>query len=94
MRDPVVLLDPTSESAFADRALLPRPESLDGITVGILDIGKSRGDVFLDQVDALLRKRGVAVRRYAKPTFSRPASTALRQQIAAQCQVLVEGLAD
>ncbi|MCC5856703.1 MAG: hypothetical protein JJT90_00975 [Ectothiorhodospiraceae bacterium] len=88
------LLDPTSERSPAARERLARPASLDGLTVGLLDISKARGDVFLDRVDALLQSRGIQVRRYRKPTFTRVAPTALRQQIAAECDLVVEGLAD
>lgn len=88
------LLDPTSESAPITRGLSPRPATLDGATVGILDISKARGNVFLDRLAELLMARGIAVRRYRKPTFTRPAPTVLRQQIAAECRVVVEGLAD
>jgi hypothetical protein len=37
---------------------------------------------------------GIVVRRYSKPTFTRPAPTELKQQMAAEVDVLVEGLAD
>jgi hypothetical protein len=94
MTDPSLLLDPTAERAPAARARLARPASLDGLTVGILDISKARGNVFLDRVDELLSARGIAVKRYRKPTFTRPAPTALAQQIAAECQLVIEGLAD
>jgi 16S rRNA G527 N7-methylase RsmG len=67
---------------------------LDGLAVGLLDISKARGNVFLDRVAELLQARGVTVRRYRKPTFTRPAPTELAQQIAAECQLVVEGLAD
>ncbi|HWD58375.1 MAG TPA: UGSC family (seleno)protein, partial [Stellaceae bacterium] len=40
-----ILLDPTSEHAPTIRARLPRPARLDGLTIGILDIAKARGDV-------------------------------------------------
>ena len=50
-----------------------KPGTLDGITVGVLDIGKARGDVFLDRIAERLGERGVAVKRYAKPGPSRPA---------------------
>lgn len=89
-----ILLDPTAERAPAARSRLARPASLDGLTVGILDISKARGNVFLDRVDELLQARGVSVRRYRKPTFTRPAPTALTQQIAAECNLVIEGLAD
>ena len=39
-----VLLDPTSERSPTIRPRLSRPESLDGLTVGILDIAKARGE--------------------------------------------------
>ena len=41
------VLDPTSERRIVERERLVRPASLDGLTVGLLDISKRRGDVFL-----------------------------------------------
>lgn len=94
MRDPTLFLDPTAELAPAERSRVARPGSLEGLTMGLLDIAKARGNVFLDRLDEQLSARGIRVRRYAKPTFTRVAPTALRQQIAAECDVLAEGLAD
>jgi len=94
MKEATILLDPTAERASAVRPLIARPERLDGLTVGILDISKARGNVFLDRLDEQLAARGIAVKRYRKPTFTRVAPTALKQQIAAECNVLIEGLAD
>jgi hypothetical protein len=34
------------------------------------------------------------VRRYQKPTFTRPAPTEVRQAIAAECDLVIEALAD
>jgi len=89
-----ILLDPTSERTSTARALLARPTSFDGLTVGILDISKARGDVFLDRIAARLGERGVGVKRYKKPTFTRPAPTELKQQIATECNLVIEGLSD
>jgi len=89
-----VMLDPTSEQQPARRQLLPRPESLAGLTVGLLDISKPRGDVFLDKLDELLSEKGIAVKRYSKPTFTRVAPVDLKQRIAEEVDVVVEGLAD
>ncbi len=94
MNGPTVLLDPTAELAPVARALSARPPSLDGKRVGILDISKARGNVFLDRVDELLAGRGITVMRYRKPTFTRPAPAVLVQQIAAEVDLVVEGLAD
>jgi len=64
------------------------------MTVGLLDISKPRGDVFLDRLDERLRARGIATKRYMKPTMTRPAPLALRQQIGTEVQLVIEGLAD
>ncbi len=88
------LLDPTAERAPAARAANPRPASLDGLTVGLLDISKARGDVFLDRLDARLQADGVRTLRYRKPTFAKPAPVDLRHEIATHCEVVVEALAD
>ena len=73
MTDLRTLLDPTSERAPKQRARLDRPASLEGLTIGLLDISKARGDVFLDRLDELLVGQGLAVKRYIKPTFARVA---------------------
>ncbi len=89
-----LLLDPTAERSPTVRPRLPRPSSLDGLTIGILDISKPRGDVFLDRIDERLTERGIAVKRYMKPTMARPAPLPLRQQIGTEVNLLIEGLAD
>ena len=89
-----VLLDPTSERSPTIRLRLPRPERLDGLTIGLLDIAKARGDVFLDRLDERLAERGIAVRRYKKPTNTRPAPVPLQQQIATEVNLVIEGLSD
>ncbi|GAC1313776.1 MAG: hypothetical protein NVSMB12_05900 [Acidimicrobiales bacterium] len=90
----VVVLDPTGERSPAARERVPRPASLHGLTVALLDISKPRGDVFLERLATLLDERGAVVRRYTKPTFTKPAPIDLRQEIATQCQVVIEALAD
>jgi len=89
-----VLLDPTAESTPAERQRITRPESLDGLTVDLLDISKPRGNVFLDRIAEHLERRGATVRRYRKPTFAKPAPVDLRHEIADQCHVVIEALAD
>jgi hypothetical protein len=89
-----VLFDPTNERLAARHAPAPRPASLAGLTIGLLDISKPRGDVFLDELGALLRQRGLHVERYRKPTFAKPAPADVRREIAARCQLIVEALAD
>jgi hypothetical protein len=88
-----VLLDPTSDRLPAMRARVARLPSLLGKTVGLLDISKPRGNVFLDRLEALLRARGVATIRFAKPTFTKPAPIDLCHEIATRCDALIEALA-
>jgi hypothetical protein len=88
------ILDPTGERTVAERARLARPASLAGLTVGLLDISKPRGNVFLDRIEQRLTEIGANVKRYRKPTFTKPAPVDLRHEIATECQVVIEALAD
>lgn len=88
------LLDPTGEHEPAARKKAPRPKSLEGLTIGLLDIGKPRGDVFLDRLAERLGERGIAVQRYAKPTPSRLVQPEVRQKMLKEVQAAVIGLAD
>ena len=88
------VLDPTNEATPADIARVSRPESLDGLTVGLLDISKPRGDRFLDRIEERLVERGLRVERFRKPTFTKPAPVDLRHEIATKCDVVIEALAD
>ena len=89
-----VYLDPTGERATAARPRAPRPATLAGVTIGLLDIAKPRGDVFLDHLATLLEARGARVTRFRKPTFTKPAPLDLRQEIGTTCQAVIEALAD
>ena len=87
-------LNPTGEHANVTAKRSPKPASLDGITVGVLDIGKARGDVFLDRIAVLFGERGIAVKGYAKPGPSRPAVIETRQRMLAETEAAIIGLAD
>ncbi|MCI0548598.1 MAG: hypothetical protein L0027_15100 [Candidatus Rokubacteria bacterium] len=88
-------LDPT-DSVAVPRSYAPRPSSLDGKVITLLDISKAKGDHLLDRLEELLRERvnARAVVRRKKPTFARPAPDELRREIVAETDVLVEALAD
>ena len=89
-----ILLDPTAELAPATRERLPRPTTLAGLTIGLLDISKARGDVFLDQLEKQLQAQGLTTKRYKKPTYARVAPVALKQTISIECDIVIEALAD
>lgn len=88
------ILDPTAERSVATRQRLARPEKIDGMRIGLLDIAKTKGDIFLDRVEHQLTERGFAVTRYAKPTNTRPAPTELSQKIAGEVDLVIEALSD
>lgn len=87
-------LDPTAEQSAVRREVAPRPGQLRG-EIGLLDISKPQGDVFLDRVAQLLAERhpGVAVRRLRKPTFTKPAPDDVLDE-AAVCSAVILALAD
>ena len=89
------ILDPTDERKPVERQITPRSGSLSGV-IGLLDISKPRGNVFLDELEQLLIRKApdVTVKRYKKPTFTKPCPDALRQQIRDECSFVIEALAD
>jgi hypothetical protein len=88
----LTILDPTAERGPSGRPLAERRGAPQ--TIGLLDIRKMRGDVFLDEVEVLLRDRGITVLRESKPTFARPAPADLRRAITERCDAVIEALAD
>ena len=93
--DMTTLLDPTGERSPVTRArdAAARRRST-ASPIGLLDITKARGDVFLDRVATTLEARGHTVVRFAKPTFTKPAPIDLRHEITTTCDVVIEALAD
>lgn len=88
------LLDPTAHNTSHSRPAAPRLSSLEGVVVGLLDISKPRGDVFLDELSSHLEHTGATIKRYMKPTFAKPAPPDLRAKIAEECGAVIEALAD
>ena len=90
-----LLLDPTNERTVLQRSLLPRPASLRGKTIGLLDISKPRGDVFLDRLEQRLTELGAGRRcgsRSRRSPSRRPSICATRSR--SQCELVIEALAD
>ena len=87
-------VSPFDERRRAAEPLAPRPASLEGARVALLDINKRRDDEFLDRVEELLRGRGASTFRIAKQIFSKPAAPEIVRRIANRGDLAVEGLAD
>jgi hypothetical protein len=89
-----VVLDPTAGRTARSIETVPRPAAIEGLTIGLLDISKPRGDKFLDRLEERLVAKGAQVVRYTKPTFAKPAPVDLRHEIATNCDAVIEALAD
>jgi hypothetical protein len=90
----LVMRDPTAETASDLRARNGPLASLAGRTVALMDIGKMRGDEFIDRLEELCRARGVVTRRYKKPTNTRMAPCEMIKDIANSCHAVVIALSD
>ena len=86
--------DPTAETSPVKRPRLKPPHTLEGLTIGLFEIGKARSDEFLNQVEKRFAERGLKVRRYAKPTNAKVAPVAVMQKVAAEADVVLIGLSD
>lgn len=93
---PTILVSPLDETPRQTAAPAPRLKTLAGKTVGLLDIGKPGGAIFLDRLAVLLEQRGAArIVRESKPTFTKPAPAEVMDRLAAaKVDAVIEGLAD
>ena len=94
---PIILINPLDETAPTPRVPAPRLDTLTGKTLGLLDISKPGGSVFLDHLERLLKERFEVGRivRAMKPTFAKPAPDAVIESlIAGRCDAVIEALAD
>lgn len=91
MQDLVSPIDPSTRERV-DPA--PRPPTLDGASVALLDIGKPRSEQFLDRLEALLRERHriAGAVRLRKPSHARPAPDEVIEE-AGRCAAVIAALA-
>ena len=94
---PNILVNPLDEQQPVQGQPAPRLASLEGKTIGFLDISKPGGSIFLDRIESLLKQSyGVgAVIREAKPTFAKPAPPEVIDRLRqAKVEAVIEALAD
>ncbi len=95
VREP--LLDPTgARDQETNTSLAPRPTSLKGLTVGLLDNAKPNGAVILRAVGRELQEKyGVReVRMFAKGYFGTPVEESVVQQMLHNCDFAVAAIGD
>jgi hypothetical protein len=88
------LRDPTAETSPVKRPRRAPPPSLEGKTIALFDIGKTRSDEFLDQVERRLNERGLKTRRFGKPTNAKVATPETIRRVAQEADVVLIGLSD
>ena len=86
--------DPTAETSPVKRPRRAPPKSLEGLTIGLFDIGKTRTPEFLDQVEKRFHEKGLKTRRVGKPTNSKVATPENLQKVAAEVDLVLIGLSD
>ena len=89
------IVNPMNETAVAAAMPPARLNTLGGKTIGLLDISKPGGNIFLDRLEQKLRSeyRVADVIRTMKPTFAKPAPALTIEQLR-QVDAVIEGLAD
>jgi hypothetical protein len=88
------LRDPTAETTAIKRPRVQPPASLEGLTIGLFDIGKTRSSEFLDQVEKRLHERGLKTLRYAKPTNAKVAPVEVIQRVVTEADAVLIALSD
>ena len=94
---PTTLINPFNESQHDARQPAPKLATLAGKTIGLLDISKPGGNLFLDHLEGLLKNRFAVkeVVRITKPTFTKPAPAAVIEHLRqTRCDGVIEALAD
>ncbi|MBI2166151.1 MAG: hypothetical protein HYU29_07100 [Chloroflexi bacterium] len=92
----VTILDPTVEAIPSGTLIARRPDTLNGVTVGLLANGKPNSDKLLDFVGQLLQQRyqiSALVARN-KGNASRPAPAPIVDELARQCGVVITATGD
>ena len=91
-----VVFDPRGVVTAARVRLAPRPATLRGVRLGVLDNSKWNASRLLRRTAAALAgaREPAAVRRYVKESFSREAADALLDRIAAENDVVVTAIGD
>jgi hypothetical protein len=92
-----VILDPTGEvERGEDRALSPRPGTLHGATLALLDNGKPNAALLLEEVGRQLseRFRLQDIKAFTKDYFGTPVDRTQVERIVASCNFAVTAVGD
>jgi len=92
---PIILVNPMNETLVKAAAPPKRLTSLTDRKIGLLDISKPGGSVFLDRLEKILREQHqvAEVLRIKKPTFTKNAPAQIIEQLRGM-DAVIEALAD
>jgi len=92
---PLTIVHPGNENVVTAAAAPPRLASLKGKKIGLLDISKPGGSIFLDRLESLLRSKyeTADVLRVKKPTYTKNAPQQTMDQLKGM-DAVIEALAD
>ena len=91
-----IVFDPRGDVTATEIRLAPRPATLRGVRLGVLDNSKWNASRLLRHTAAAIAGEcePAAVNRYVKDSFSREATDALLDRIAAENDVVVTAIGD
>ena len=92
----IEILDPTAEDVPEELGLSGNLSDLNGKVVGLLENRKYHADAFLGELkEILLKDYGAAKVVYAtKFSFSSPCAVETLEDLTAECDVIIHGIAD
>ena len=92
-----LLLDPTGmDAGLQNSTLSPRPVSLKGLRIGLLDNTKPNSTLLLTEIAAMLQEQHGAgeSRMYTKDYFGTPVKDELLQQIVQESDIVITAVGD
>ena len=92
----ITVLDPTNEPVKTAFDMAPRPEGLEGLTLGLIDNGKKNSDYLVKKIAAMLNARyGVKIGRHVrKPSPSHGIAEDSAAELAREAHLVLAGIGD
>ena len=90
----LTIVHPAAEGALPEARPHPRLLQLQGTTVGLVDNSRHNSDRFMDNLKLLLGEEGVDTVLVRKSNPSIPMDPARVEELIAQCDAIIHGVAD
>jgi hypothetical protein len=91
-----IVLEPIDQPVQTTFTLAPRPASLSGLTVGLIDNGKRNSDYVLKKITARIQERypDISLEYVRKPSASHGIPEEMARDLAAKAQAVIAGIGD